>query len=147
MQKGSKIYSLEALSGDPLATRNTFLFAALTACGIPPEPELCGEFVEPIEGQEQPRRTTVWRLKEKSVDGQYRTKDLIKLWLDPEFVTREPEHPLAYLKAGFENYSRSQEFLKEQGPIYVRRRGRKIALITRRTTEANRKRIIDELAK
>jgi hypothetical protein len=145
MQKGQKLYSLEALTSDPLATRNTILFAALTALGIPPEPELCGEYVEEIAGK--PRSVTVWRLRESSIDGRFVTEDLIKRWSDPEFAAREPEHPLAYIKAAFENHTRSVEFIKEQGPIAMRRRGKKIALITRHTSPELRKRILDELNK
>lgn len=145
MTKGSKIYSLEALSADPLATRNTILFAALTALGIPAEPELCGEFVEEVQGK--PRSVTVWRLKERSLDGQYNTADLMRLWNDPELVSKQPEHPLAYVKAAFENHTRAVEFIKEQGPIAMRRRGKKIALITRHTSPDLKKRILDELNK
>lgn len=143
MHQGSKLYSLEALTSDPLATRNTILFAALTALGIPAEPELCGEFVEEVQGR--PRSVTVWRLREKSVDGRFHTADLIKLWHDPAFVERDPEHPLAYVKCAFENHTRAIEFVKEQGPIAMRRRGQKIALITRHTSPENKKRILDEL--
>ncbi len=143
MKKGSKIYSLEALTSDPLATRNTILFAALTALGIAAEPELCGEFVEEVNGK--PRSVTVWRLREKSLDGKHNAAELIRLWRDPEFTTREPEHPLAYVKAAFENHTRAVEFIKDQGPIAMRRRGRKIALITRHTTPELKKRILDEL--
>ncbi|HEV7405159.1 MAG TPA: hypothetical protein VGO11_19605 [Chthoniobacteraceae bacterium] len=144
MQKG-KLYSLEALTADPQATRNTVLFACLTAIGIPPEPALCGEYVEKVDGA--PRSVTVWRLRERSLCGKYGAEEAIKLFSDPEFAVKQPEHPLAYLKSGFENYFRAVAFVKDQGPIVVRRRGKKIALITRHTDEARRARILDELNK
>lgn len=145
MKKGSKIYSLEALTSDPLATRNTLLFSALTAMGVPPLPHLCGEFVENVNGER--RSVTVWRLAEKSLCGSYDTAALIKLWNDPEFSAREPEHPLAYIKAAFENHGRAVQFIKDQGPIAMRRRGKKIALITRHTSPELKKKILDELNK
>ena len=143
MQKGQKLYSLEALTGDPLATRNTILFAALTALGIPAEPELCGEFVEDVAGKN--RSVTVWRLKDRSLDGRFETATMMKLWAEPAFVEREPEHPLAYIKQAFENHTRAIEFIKDQGPIAMKRRGKKIGFITRHTTEENRRRILDGL--
>lgn len=145
MEKGARIYTLEALTSDPLATRNTQLFAALTALGIPAEPSLCGEYVETIRGET--RSITVWRLRTKSLDGRFDAEEMIKLWNDPEFSTREPEHPLAYIKAAFENYARSVQFIKDQGPIAMQRRGKKIGIITRHTSPELKKRIIDELNK
>ncbi|MEQ1862912.1 MAG: hypothetical protein ABMA13_23570 [Chthoniobacteraceae bacterium] len=145
MHKGSKIWSLEALTSDPLATRNTILFAALTAVGIPAEPDLCGEYVEEIHGERV--SATVWRLRDRSLDGKFPTEDLIKLWNDPEFTTKHPEHPLAYIKCAFENHTRAVAFIKEQGPIAMRRRGKKIALITRHTSPELKARILDELNK
>lgn len=146
MEKGSKLYSIEALTADPLATRNTILFAALLAMGVPMEQGLCGEFVEPKRDGGQVS-TTVWRLKETSLCGKYKTADLIKLFNDPGFVEREPEHPLAYIKVAFENHRRAVEFIKEQGPIVMKRRGKKVGLITRHTPPEYRKKIIDELNK
>lgn len=143
MQKGSKIYSLEALTKDPLATRNTILFAALTAMGIEPEPELCGEFVETVNGER--RSITVWRLKECSADGKLRTAELIRLWEDPEFVARETEHPLAYLKTGFENYSRARDFIRDTGPIAMVRRGSRIGFVTNRTTPQRKEWILNKV--
>ena len=140
LHKGSKIYSLEAISADELATRNTILFAALTALGIPPEVELCGEYVEQVNGR--PKSATVWRLAEKSICGKYDTAEMIKLWNDPAFVKNRPEHPLAYIKVAFENHTRALDFIKRQGPIAVIRRGNKIGLISQHTTPADRERIL-----
>jgi hypothetical protein len=145
MKKGSQIISLEAATSDPLATRNTILFSALTAMNISPEVSLCGEYVETVNGR--PRSVTVWRLRPVSECGRFQTMDLIAKWKDPDFVSREPEHPFAYIKQAFENHTRSLDFLKDQGPIVMRRRGRKIAFITRHTPEALRRQIIDELNK
>lgn len=145
MQKGSKIYSLEALTADPLATRNTQLFAALTALGIPPEVELCGEFRWEDQQSGRPRSATVWRLASQSFCGKYQTEEMIKAWLDPEFAKTNPEHPLAYIKCAFENHERSVDFIKEQGPIVMRRRGKKIAFISRHTSDERRNQIINEL--
>lgn len=143
LKNGSKLYSLEALNADPLATRNTILFSALTALGIPPVVEHCGEFKEEVGGR--PRTVTVWRMAEQSIDGRFKTVEMIKRWNDPEFIEKEPEHPLAYIKAAFGNHTRAVDFLKDQGPIVVIRRNRKIALLTRRTTDDRRRKIIDGL--
>jgi len=143
MKKGDRIYSLQALTDDPLATRNTIMFAALVTLGIPAEPSLCGEYRELVKGVQ--RSTTVWRLREHSLCGRYKTAEMIKKWKDPEFVTREPEHPLAYIKTAFENHTRAVEFIKEQGPIAMIRRGKKIALISRHTDPENKARILEKL--
>ena len=140
LRKGSRIYSLEAITSDPLCTRNTVLFAALIALGIPPELELCGEYVEKVNGR--PRSTTVWRLAEKSVCGKYSTADMIKLWSDPAFIKNRPEHPMAYIKAAFENHSRAIDFIKDQGPIAVIRKGDKVGLVSKHTSEADKARIL-----
>lgn len=155
MHQGQKIYSLQAITSDPLATRNTILFAALTAMGVPPEPNLCGEYVEIVGGKMvdgqlaggERRSITVWRFRDRTMDGLYRTSDLLQLWHDPEFVAREPEHPLAYIKAAFDNHSRAMEFIREVGPIAMRRRGKKVGLVTKRTSPELKKRILDELNK
>ncbi|MDR3406381.1 MAG: hypothetical protein P4L99_28105 [Chthoniobacter sp.] len=143
LKKGSKVYSLEALNADPLATRNTILFAALTALGIPPEVELCGEYVETVGGR--PKAATVWRLAEQSIDGRFKTGEMIKHWNDPDFAKKHPEHPLAYIQCAFNNRERAVDFLKDQGPIVMKRRGNKIGFITRHTSEADKRRIIDGL--
>jgi hypothetical protein len=145
MKKGDKLVSLEAETKDPLATRNSILFAALCALGIPPEPDLCGEFVEEIGGVK--KSVTVWRLRSQSLAGTLKTHELIKLWNDAEFPASQPEHPLAYMKAAFQNYQRAIDFVKDQGPIAMVRRGNKVALLTRHTSKERRDRIIDELNK
>lgn len=145
MHKGQKIVSLEAASDHPLATKNSILFAALTALGIPPESDLCGEFTEDTPSGK--RSITVWRLREKSLDGVHDTKDLIAKWKDPDFARKEPDHPLAYIQAAFENHTKAIDFIKGRGPIAMIRRGKKIALISRDTDAGTRKRILNELNK
>lgn len=145
MHKGQYIYSLEALTSDELATRNSQLFAALCAMGVPPEIDLCGEYIERKEGKDT--SVQVWRMAARSACGQYTTKELIAHWNDPHFVERHPEHPFAYIKAAFACHSSALAFIREQGPIVVSRRGKKIALITRKTSPEMRKHIIDELNK
>jgi hypothetical protein len=140
LRKGSKIYSLEAITSDPLCTPNTVLFAALIALGIPPEIGLCGEYVEQVNGR--PRSTTVWRLSERSICGKFQTADMIKLWKDPDFVRNRPEHPLAYIKAAFENHSRAIDFVKDQGPIAVIRKGDKVGLVSKHTTPQDKTKIL-----
>ncbi|MHA3773665.1 hypothetical protein ACXR0O_19185 [Verrucomicrobiota bacterium sgz303538] len=145
MKKGQKIYSLEALTSDELATRNTQLFAALTSFGIEPETELCGEYVESVGGQTV--SATVWRLKERSNCGKWDTGELIKLWNSPDLDQTHPDHPIAHLRAGFRNYAAAVRFLKDQGPIAIKRRGKRIALISRHTTPERRAKILEGLNK
>jgi hypothetical protein len=143
LRKGLKFWTLSAITADPLATRNTILFAALTALGIPPLPELCGEFVENVNGR--PRSVTVWRMADRSIDGRYQTAEMIQAWEDKDFSRKNPEHPLAYIMCAFENHTRSIEFVKDQGPIAVIRRNGKIGLITKHTSPEHKRQIIDGL--
>jgi hypothetical protein len=140
MHDGQRIYSLEAETGSALCTRNTQLFAALGALGIDPEETLCGEYRESIGGKTV--SVTVWRLKERSKCGRYDTAEMIRAWNDPHFARTNPEHPLAYLRAGFGNYDEARRFIRERGPIAIKRRGKRVALITRDTKPEHRERIL-----
>jgi len=122
---GQTVFS--SSSSASVSTSNTWLAAALTALGIEPNPDhpltsVCGPSISTLR--------VTWYFAPRSVCGKYETGAMIKAWEDPNFHVREPEHPLSYLKTGFENHARLVDLIKQNVPIAMVRRGNKIAFLS-----------------
>ncbi len=66
---------------------------------------------------------------------------MIKAWEDPRFHLAQPEHPLAYLKTGFENHARLVDLIKQNIPLAMVRRGNKIAFLRTDAPDSTQRKI------
>lgn len=204
MEKGTQLVQLS----DAVAPRhsgNTQLAAALTALGIPLDPDLPPQhFVEEVAGVKTHR--TVWTLAPCSPDEKYHAEPLMRVWNDDAWLREYQTHPLAAMRAAFRCYRPSigpddslvsierirdipdpalapvspeciaadwssfskssappctavsyviQAFrnhralirfiCEQQGPIAVKRRGERVACVTKHTTPENRSKIFTGL--
>lgn len=150
MKKNSSLVQIHALgppADNPHASKNTVLVAALLALGIPLDEQVGAQHFREAGKDGKPLDVVIWTLQPKSLCGAHNTAELVKRWDDKQWQSDNPEHPLCYIKAAFENHRRAIDYVKEQGPIVMTRRGKKIALITRHTTPEHRERIFSELNK
>lgn len=122
---------------------DTRLFAALTALGIPPVEWPTIYAGETPNGM--PRQT--WFLASQSVCGRYKTTEMIEAWHSKSWMDANPEHPLAYIKAGFENMNTAVDHIKDsQHTMYViRGKGGKLGLIGPRDPRAVQELILKTL--
>ena len=101
------------------STSNTWLAAALCALGI--RPDMQRPLTRVIGETIQTERIT-WYFATRSDCGRYDTGTMLKAWDDREFHERNPEHPLAYLKVGFENHHRLVDLIKQRVPLVLVRK-------------------------
>ncbi len=102
MQKGSQLVQLSD-ELHPRTSENTQLAAALTALGIPLDPDLPPQhFVEEVAGEK--KHLTLWTLAPASPDGKHHTEELMRVWNDDSWLRANRAHPLAAMRAAFRCY-------------------------------------------
>lgn len=119
MKKGYQI-----TSSPENATRDLRLIAAITSMGVPLGTPPCMPIVD-AQGRE---RWQFW-MGTHTVDGKYSTKQLIGFWHDENFITNNPEHPFAYIRASLQNHKNLSEAVKGIRPLAQIIKGRSVALI------------------
>ena len=144
MQKGDKLVILREVDTDPATSPMTQMIAALAALGIALD-EDCPyqETREMVNGVEQV--VVTWVLKAKSDCGKFDTHTLIGKWNDPDFRTKEPEHPLARLKTAFNFFNRAVEVVTQQVPLALIRKGKRCALIPMDASPERREQLLKML--
>jgi hypothetical protein len=137
----------------PLKSRNTAIVAAATTSGI----ELSGDrpFLHTIEedpNTKQPKRQTVWCLKDMEIDFSpefkaetITTAEFIRRFKDAEWRKNNPHHPIAYMAWFYETYMKLQEQIRENKPLLIVRRGNRLALVPQGADAALRDRILSLL--
>jgi len=144
MQKGDKLVILREVDIDPATSKLTQMVAALASLGIPLDEDCPYQETREMIGDTE-QVVVTWVLKAKSDCGRFDTHSLIGKWNDPDFITKEPEHPLAYLKAGFTFLNRAVEVVTHQVPLALIRKGRRIALIPMDATPERREQLLKML--
>lgn len=133
----------------PYSTPNSVMVAALTAMGVELDehfpPTETREKVPDGKGGYRTKRTVTFTLRPKSSCGRFKTATLIGWWKDPAWHAANPEHPLAYLKQGFENFSRIGDFVHSIVPCAIHRKGRRIAVIPLDASPERRQALLDGL--
>ena len=115
------------------STPNTKLAASLAALGIEPDIKrpytaVCGDGIRTLR--------VTWYFAPQSIDGKFVTGEMINAWEDPTFHERFPEHPLSYLKVGFENEARLNALIHDNVPLAMLRRRGKIAFLSTEAPDA-----------
>ena len=127
----------------PHSITDTRLFAALTAIGIQPVEWPTIYAGETPDGK--PRQT--WFMAPVSDCGRFKTAEMIAAWHSAQWMQNNPEHPLAYIKAAFENMNVAVDHTKNsQHHMHViRGRGGKIGLLGPNDPRALRETILKTL--
>lgn len=134
----------------PLKSTNTALVAAATVCGIPLSDS--GPFAHTIEEDEQsgrPKHQTVWSLKDTEIEflpafepERISTAEFVRRWKDPQWRIDNPHHPIAHMVWQHETENRLREKIRENKPLIMIRRGRRIAFIPQGCDAAKREKIL-----
>lgn len=101
------------LAGPSVQTTNTDLAACLTAVGIGLDKQT------PVRRLEGDASRMTFFFNEVSPCGQYHTRELMLAWDDLTWPDRFPEHPFAYLMAGFRNRARLRDYIKKAVPTVM----------------------------
>lgn len=108
-------------------TRDIYLVAALLTMDVRP---VDAEPVRIITREHRAGENYQFYLEARSRDGKYRTRDLLKFWIEGEsWVERNPDHPFAYAMAMALNLRGIHKFVKEKAPHVFLQRGKGVALL------------------
>lgn len=120
-------FTLEAPAQE---TSNTQLAAALITLGIPFDVEGTGAIKFTGDGITAPGGTVTWIFAPRSKCGRHVTAEMMDRWNDKEWLT-DPnnEHPLAYIACAMHNYRHLVRKVKDQTPLGVVKKGKRMALI------------------
>ena len=134
----------------PLASPNTPLVSAWLTCGGQLLSE-CGfsDTIEAVDGEQ--KRTVTWM-----IDGDFSVEfpdfretvdfeEFRRRWNDVEWFKANTEHPIAYLVQFSSNLRKLRDWLKQQKPAVLVKRGNRTAVIPADCTEARKKQILAEL--
>jgi len=131
----------------PLKSPNTALVAAATTSGI-----LLSEsqpFVQTIEDGDPPKRQTVWCLKDMEIEflpefetEKISTAKFCRRFRDMAWRLANPHHPIAYMAWFHETNQRLREKVRENKPLFMIRRGKRIAFIPQDCDAATQEKIL-----
>lgn len=134
----------------PLKSPNTDLMVAWVTCG-----GHLAEGTSYIDAVEQtqfgPKRTVTYLFDgNKTVDfnGIERGVDFEtfrKRWLDDEWIAKNADHPIAFLKVVLKNNKIARQWIREQKPGALIRRGNKVGFIPDGCDEVRKQRILESL--
>lgn len=134
----------------PLKSPNTELMAAWITCGGKLAEGT--SYVDAVEDTPQGPKRTVTYLFDGSVKVDFKGfengisfSEFRKRWLDEAWIEANADHPIAYLKLGLKNNRTVRQWLREQKPAALIKRGNRVAFIPADCPEARKKRILSEL--
>lgn len=136
IQKGKKYSILKDTPEHPLKSPNTHLAAAIIACGG----RLAeGGYADTVghHADGTPRRTVVWLFEEKPVQFHLEngnietvnTSEFIRRWNDMEWISKNTEHPISFIKAYQVQLSSLRDHIKKSSPLVEVRKGGSVAFI------------------
>ena len=137
----------------PLKSVKTALVAAAATSGI----ELSEErpFIQTVE--EDPitgeiKRQTVWCLQDSEIDflpafqaERISTADFVKRFLDLKWRAENPHHPIAYMAWFYETLMGLKAQIKENKPLLLVRRGKRVAMIPQGCDPETREKLLSIL--
>lgn len=131
-------FSVHLLKDDKpaLKTPNTALIAAATTSGF--ELSAVQPLVETVEElpSGEVKRQTVWSLKDTEVEflpefkaEKISTAEFVRRFRDLEWCKANPHHPISYMVWCHETANRLREKVRQNKPLIMVRRGKRIAFI------------------
>lgn len=134
----------------PLKSPNTDLMVAWLTCGGKLAPGT--SYVDSIEETQSGPKRTVTYLFDGSVSVDFTGietgvsfETFRKRWLDDGWIDANPDHPISFLKIGLKNNRIARQWIREQKPAALIKRGNKIAFIPADCPEHRKQRILSEL--
>ena len=107
----ARVPAPDASTTPRLQTDDIELACALIACGVPLWRDV------PIE-RHGPERVSFF-FQPASPCGMFQTRELMLAWQDPQWHTKHPEHPFAYVSCAFENRRRLIREVRMKKPLVV----------------------------
>lgn len=108
-------------------TRDLYLVAALMTMGVDP---VGSEPVRIVAREHRAGETYQFFFKPTTADGKYRTRQLLKWWIEgEEFVEKNPDHPFAQCVAFALNMKSVMKYVKGAVPHVFLRRGKAVAML------------------
>lgn len=149
MQQGKSIsYVTDNLP--PLKSPNTDMVCAWITCGG--QPLAKNSYVDTIEQTASgPRRTVMYcmdgdiRVDFPGIESNVSFEEFRRRWLDDKWLASNTDHPITFLKYFSKNLKQVREWLRDQKPAVLVRRGNRCAYIPADCSEAKTKKILSEL--
>ena len=145
--------SIHILKDDqaPLKSPNTALVAAATTSGF--LLSTTSPFIQTLEDNpgdpEHPKRQTVWCLKDMEVEflpkfkaESISTAEFVRRFRDMQWRIDNPHHPIAYMAWMHETNQRLREKVRQNKPLFMVRRGNRIAFIPQGCDASTRDKIL-----
>lgn len=134
----------------PLSSPNTHaVAAALTSGGSLGEQGYLDTIEEGHDGK--PRRTVVWLLKDSEIEfkaipaEKISQAEFLRRWHDRQWLTENPDHPIAFIRAYQDNVSELRNQIKNASPTIKVTRGGRAAFIPANASEAQRSKLLSKL--
>lgn len=132
----------------PLKSTNTRVIAAALSCGCKPAEQAYSDTVE--ETPEGPKRVVTWIMDgdEKAVFEPIAEREELsfsevrKRFVDRQWCIDHPNHPISYIRAYYDNLNSLLDFVRQQKPMVLIRRGNKTAVIPADVSDERRQKIL-----
>ena len=129
MEKGDQLVIIREVDTDPQTSDLTRMVAGFLTLGIALDEDCPYQETREMIGDHE-QRVVTWVFKARSRCGKYDTHAMVGAWNDPDFASKSPEHPLAYIRSAFTNLSRTLAFVAGQAPLALIHKGKRMALIS-----------------
>lgn len=134
MQPGTSVEFLRD-NDPPTRSRNTRVIAAALSCGCKPAERAYSDTIE--DTPDGPRRTVTWimdgdapavfePIKERE---EISFGEVVKRFNSRDWCLANPNHPISYLRAYYDNLNGLMDFVKKSTPSILIRRGNKTVVI------------------
>ena len=134
----------------PLKSPNTDLMVAWISCGGKLAEGT--SYLDTIEDTpEGPKRTVTYlfdgsaTVDFKGFEDGVQFEEFRRRWLDDAWLAENLDHPIAFLKAALKNARITRQWLREQKPAALIKRGNKVAYIPADCTESRKRKILSEI--
>jgi hypothetical protein len=135
----------------PLKSTNTRVIAAALSCGCKPAEKAYSDTVE--DTPEGPKRVVTWIMDgdEKAVFEPIEKREELSFsevrarFTDRQWCIANPNHPIAYIRAYYDNLNSLLDFVRQQKPMVLIRRGNKTAVIPADCSDERRQKILSQL--
>lgn len=132
----------------PLKSTNTRVIAAALSCGCKPAEQAYSDTVE--ETPEGMKRVVTWIMDgdAKAVFEPIKEREELSFsevrsrFVDRQWCIDNPNHPISYIRAYYDNLNSLLDFVRQQKPMVLIRRGNKTAVIPADVSDERRQKIL-----